>query len=606
MAAEKPLNTPTFLLFREINSHPELLRRYRQYEKKYHRHYPGPYREILDKSTWSETLWRKKFFEQEKIGYVYANDEIKTFYKLAAEGASFSHLKASILDKLFENPDRDILKTLVPLRLLYEYDPFLTEENPTLLALRDFIGEVIDEKLDEYVQYGGEHSELNNLFITTLMTYQPNERLNHFIHRTNLDLTRPDIMGSQMTPLQLACRSGNIRIVRLLLSHNALPNVRESRGCTALHFACRYASLELVKLLIESGADPTVTDRYHNSVLNYACLGMQYETIDYLLDSPLNLSLDDATLYHASKTGNVNLVESLIKRGAPINPGDHVVANPLEIALQNGYLPVVKCLLNYRAKTRNIEQNSPIEIACKADQVETLAYLLERGKYTFQTHPQHFTYLLFLAVENNCLSVIEFLLEQGVNINSVDEDGLTTIDHALISYNSQPSETIPFLLSKGANIHHITPKTFVTFAYNTRHCSSTLEIAASVHSAMQCFLLIHSVEHMPLETDPEWDAYWEHIKTHYDKIVAPACKEKLQFHLLLLCALRAQREKAEISDIIASAEKSSVKYDYGKCPLEICRRFHPEVLDVVSAYVAKHEMMQGRDENMPETKRIKL
>jgi ankyrin repeat protein len=59
------------------------------------------------------------------------------------------------------------------------------------------------------------------------------------------------------TQLHLACRDGNIELVKELLSLEVNINKQDSEGLTALHIA---KNIEIIKMLIEAGANPNLQD----------------------------------------------------------------------------------------------------------------------------------------------------------------------------------------------------------------------------------------------------------------------------------------------------------------------------------------------------------
>ena len=61
-----------------------------------------------------------------------------------------------------------------------------------------------------------------------------------------------------------ACLTSHPRIVLLLLTNGADPDLRDSNNSTALDFALRSGCLESIKLLLDYGTDsfPQTTDLY--------------------------------------------------------------------------------------------------------------------------------------------------------------------------------------------------------------------------------------------------------------------------------------------------------------------------------------------------------
>jgi uncharacterized protein len=60
------------------------------------------------------------------------------------------------------------------------------------------------------------------------------------------------------TPILSAAATGRVKIVMLLIKHNANPNVRENNGFTPLHAAAQNGDTETIRSLLFNGADMTL------------------------------------------------------------------------------------------------------------------------------------------------------------------------------------------------------------------------------------------------------------------------------------------------------------------------------------------------------------
>ena len=63
------------------------------------------------------------------------------------------------------------------------------------------------------------------------------------------------------TPILSASAAGHVKIVMLLIKHNANPNARESNGFTPLHAAAQNGDTEIIRTLLFNGADMSICSR---------------------------------------------------------------------------------------------------------------------------------------------------------------------------------------------------------------------------------------------------------------------------------------------------------------------------------------------------------
>jgi uncharacterized protein len=128
--------------------------------------------------------------------------------------------------------------------------------------------------------------------------------------------------GVGNTCLMLACDFNNFETVSFLLSKKANVDSVNQFGYTALHFAVQKNDLRIVRLLINS--EDSIVDKMINKK-------------DDLGNTPLHLAVD---------SGNANIVDFLIKKGADKNIRNSEGERPLEMARKKQYLKIIEILSN--------------------------------------------------------------------------------------------------------------------------------------------------------------------------------------------------------------------------------------------------------------------
>ena len=77
--------------------------------------------------------------------------------------------------------------------------------------------------------------------------------------------------AGKTTELHEACTQGQLRQAKHLLESGTSSNQLDGQGRTPLHVACRGTDVALIRLLLKHQADPDVTDDDWNCALHLAC-----------------------------------------------------------------------------------------------------------------------------------------------------------------------------------------------------------------------------------------------------------------------------------------------------------------------------------------------
>ena len=307
------------------------------------------------------------------------------------------------------------------------------------------------------------------------------------------------------TALMLACTGGRTEIVELLLTyHNSYRNLlwaeplyrflgwdnpytlnaKNNNGDTALMLACRSGTLELVKLL----------------VLNHETLYQQSNAIsEFLLErvsSAHKVDIDMKTNYGytalmiVSENGYTDMVKFLIEMGVDINVIDNNLKSgpsPMVLACKEGRLEVVECLLDnfnvkfstFSADAKDRKEYVPLIEACKIraccnskrksentfyhDKMQIVDLLLKNKKVDVNEKNDIGVCALIIACREGNLELVKRLLKHRANVNVIDSANLTLImsaidgiirndnDEGLEEDISNRRTIVELLLEKGVN-----------------------------------------------------------------------------------------------------------------------------------------------------------
>ncbi|XP_054265694.1 ankyrin repeat and SOCS box protein 2-like [Macrosteles quadrilineatus] len=249
------------------------------------------------------------------------------------------------------------------------------------------------------------------------------------------------------TPLVRAVVNNKPEDVREALNCGFSANLPDLRGSTPVHEAAAEDTRNecLKELLSHKSADVNAQTFLEETPLYVASQRNCVKNVKLLLEQKkcnVNLSqvLDMTPLHVACSEGNVLIVKQLIEFGAKVNVTDHDGYTPLHATVASHMLnrrtdnvsyDICKYILENGGKPDVIEYkgNYPFHFACQNGLFKCAKLLLSVSKqndlinlkYCDERTP------LMIAVKSLNVPGVEFLLDQGADVNIADRHGVTAL-----------------------------------------------------------------------------------------------------------------------------------------------------------------------------------
>jgi len=321
--------------------------------------------------------------------------------------------------------------------------------------------------------------------------------------RADANLTGP----GEVTPLMIAARTGRIEPVNALLEHAADVNAHERKSQTALMWAAADGQVEVVDALLKKGADFRTPLPSGFTPFFFAVREGRGDVVQRLIEAGADIDetmkpsgdkhkpdkQPTTALILAVENGHFELAAALLKAGADPNARPagytalHAISSVRKPIRGDGDPPPIgsgkmdsldfvgKLVghgadLNARQEKGTKERgrftttgSTPFVLASRASDVPLMRLLVELGADTKLANADNCTPLLAATgvgalgdgdesagTEEEAIAAVKMLLDEGADVNAVDDNGETAMHGA--AYQSR-SKLVQLLAERGADVN---------------------------------------------------------------------------------------------------------------------------------------------------------
>ena len=276
--------------------------------------------------------------------------------------------------------------------------------------------------------------------------------------------------SSDQTALFAAAMWGHVEVVQVLLEKGADVNVTDSSGQSALFAASRMGQKKVLHVLLEHEPDPDIIRTVLCAavvdgnidviwILRNHFVRIDFNKVEATLSSGvegrIEVTVDRTSciLYLAALQGSVRFVEILLSLGADVNfhVADEFGQTALFAAALGGNVEVVGTLCDRGADVKTTDDfgQTVFSVALEKRNMAVFLVLLKHGlKSNVMPAEAECISALNAASKSGNVELIHILLDHGIDVNAVDEDGHSALFFACQSGTVQ---AVQMLLSHGAD-----------------------------------------------------------------------------------------------------------------------------------------------------------
>ncbi|CAG0889060.1 unnamed protein product [Darwinula stevensoni] len=298
------------------------------------------------------------------------------------------------------------------------------------------------------------------------ISFKHDRIISHFLLHSNIDIEAKAEGG--LTPLHLAAGTDQAKIVAKLMLLEANLEEQSDLGLRALHYAAWYGRKNAASILLKE-ADVNAKAPFGLTPLHLAVIGNHVNVVEQLTASA-NIQIHSATesgvnaLHFAAVIGNNAIVIHLLRHGAEVNAKDKFGMTALDMAIENKQNSTSNLLKLHGGKSsmcfeivnineKNEEGFTLLQVAAQRGDLSRVLELVSCG-VEVGAFSNNGSNALHEAAYFGRRDVVAALIDTGIDLNAKRADGWAAIHISCLANNPVP--ILRILLQKGVDVNSVT------------------------------------------------------------------------------------------------------------------------------------------------------
>ncbi len=154
----------------------------------------------------------------------------------------------------------------------------------------------------------------------------------------------------------------------------------------------------------------------------------------------------DHVLLSAVRRGDLKVLESHLREGAPVNVQTSEGTTPLMLAALYGTADTIRLLVDHGADPNAVDKNDASALLFAAGDLAKVRLLIDRGANVNAQSALGNTPLIAAAAHSDNLEVVKLLLEKGADVHAKNVNNVSALAAAVVASDAA---TVRFLLDQG-------------------------------------------------------------------------------------------------------------------------------------------------------------